>query len=71
MTGHGEVPTRNSPMMLRSLLPAKAGSRDREIDSPTRGVPGCFLDIWTNPDEVDCPTLSDDRTLEHSMLSGE
>jgi hypothetical protein len=43
------------------LLPAKAGSCDCEIDSTARGVFGCFLDIRTNPDEVDCPALGDNQ----------
>ena len=40
------------------FLAAEASPRDREVDSPARGGFGCFLDIRTDPDEVNCADLS-------------
>jgi hypothetical protein len=40
------------------LVPVEAGSRDREVDSPASGVFGCFLEIRTDSDEMNCPALS-------------
>ena len=35
---------------------------------PASGVFGRFLDIRTDTDEMHCPALGDDRTLEHAIL---
>jgi hypothetical protein len=37
---------------------------DCEVDGSSRGVFGCFLDARADPDEMNCPALSDDRPLE-------
>jgi hypothetical protein len=71
MTGRWRVPDAQLSDYAQQHVghfPAEAGAHDGEVDSPAGGVLGCFLDTRTDPDEMNCAALSDDRPLESSAM---